>query len=106
MAPPALRSLGYEGRYLVVGFASGDIPDLPANQVLLRNRSVVGVEWRGAILADPGGLAPVLASVLGRMAEGRTSAPVPQRHDFAGLIGALGSAGPPSGLIRTVVSPG
>lgn len=106
LAQPALRSLRYRGRYLVVGFASGDIPSLPANQVLLRNRSVVGVEWRGAILEEPAGLARVLAGVLARMAEGRTSSPVPQRYDFQGLIDALARSGPSSGLIRTVVRPG
>ncbi len=41
----ALRALREGGRLLVIGFASGTIPDLPANQVLLRNRSVLGVDW-------------------------------------------------------------
>ncbi len=45
LAEAALRSLGENGQYLVVGFASGRIPQLPANQVLLRNRRVVGVDW-------------------------------------------------------------
>ena len=34
-AEPAVRSLGWEGRYLVVGFAAGEIPKLPLNLVLL-----------------------------------------------------------------------
>ena len=41
-----LRALGDEGTYLVIGFVGG-IPQLPANQILLRNRRVVGVEWGG-----------------------------------------------------------
>lgn len=44
-AEPALRALGWMGRYLVIGFAGGAIPALPANQVLLNNRTVVGVDW-------------------------------------------------------------
>ena len=36
-----------DGQFLVIGFASGDIPKLPANQVLLRNRRVTGVDWGG-----------------------------------------------------------
>src|SRR3954453_314916 len=44
-AEPALRSLGWMGRSLVIGFAGGDIPRLPINQVLLNNRSLVGVDW-------------------------------------------------------------
>ncbi len=44
-AEQSLRALGDGGRYLVIGFASGTIPSLPANQVLLRNRTVLGVDW-------------------------------------------------------------
>lgn len=47
IAEPALRCLDDDGQYLVVGFAAGEIPRLPANQVLLRNRRVVGVDWGG-----------------------------------------------------------
>ena len=45
LAEPALRALRYGGRFVVIGFAGGEIPRLPLNQVLLRNRSVVGVDW-------------------------------------------------------------
>ncbi len=45
LAGPSLRALGDRGRYLVIGFASGDIPAVPLNQVLLRNRSVIGIDW-------------------------------------------------------------
>jgi len=45
LSEEALRSLREGGRLLVVGFAGGGIPRLPANQVLLRNRAVVGVDW-------------------------------------------------------------
>jgi NADPH2:quinone reductase len=44
-AEPSLRALGDGGRYLVIGFASGAIPQIPLNQVLLRNRSVLGIDW-------------------------------------------------------------
>ena len=40
-----LRALREDGQFLVIGFASGEIPKLPANQVLLRNRRVTGVDW-------------------------------------------------------------
>ena len=45
LAEPSLRALGDGGRYLVIGFASGTIPSVPLNQVLLRNRSVLGIDW-------------------------------------------------------------
>lgn len=53
LAEPALRSLRVGGRYLVIGFASGDIPKLPANQVLLNNRTVVGVDWGAWTMQQP-----------------------------------------------------
>jgi NADPH2:quinone reductase len=44
-AMQALRSLAWHGRYLVVGFASGDIPSFPANIALLKEASIIGVWW-------------------------------------------------------------
>ncbi len=46
---PAFRSIAWEGRHLVVGFAAGEIPKLPLNLTLLKSASVVGVFW-GAFL--------------------------------------------------------
>jgi NADPH:quinone reductase len=45
LAEPALRSMAWGGRYLVVGFAGGDIPRIPLNLPLLKGCSVVGVFW-------------------------------------------------------------
>ena len=42
---PALRAIAWEGRYLVVGFAAGDIPKIPLNLVLLKGCQIVGVFW-------------------------------------------------------------
>ncbi len=45
LAEQAFRSLAWHGRYLVVGFASGEIPNFPANIALLKEASVIGVWW-------------------------------------------------------------
>lgn len=45
LATQALRSLAWHGRYLVIGFASGEIPSFPANLALLKEASIVGVWW-------------------------------------------------------------
>lgn len=45
LAEPALRSTGWGGRYLVVGFASGEIPRIPLNLPLLKGSAVMGVFW-------------------------------------------------------------
>ena len=44
-AEVALRGTGWDGRYLVIGFAAGEIPKLPLNLALLNSRSILGVYW-------------------------------------------------------------
>jgi NADPH2:quinone reductase len=44
-AEPAVRSMAWKGRYLVIGFASGPIPQIPLNLALLKGCSLVGVFW-------------------------------------------------------------
>ncbi len=70
LSEAALRSLGNHGRLMVVGFASGTIPQLPANQILLRNRSVLGVDWGAWAMSDPDGNAVVLDEVLAAIDDG------------------------------------
>jgi NADPH:quinone reductase len=105
LAELALRSLGPRGRYLVVGFASGDIPKLPANQILLRNRSVVGVEWATWITAHPEHLARTLEIVLNRLARGVLHPPKPALVALDELPEILWRSPPGAGLVRTVVVP-
>lgn len=52
-AEPALRGMGWEGRYLVVGFADGEIPRIPLNLTLLKGCAIVGVFWGSFIARDP-----------------------------------------------------
>jgi len=61
----ALRTLGWEGRLLIVGFTSGDIPQIPANRLLLKRASAIGVYWNhdrdGAMLARVSGKLAAMA---------------------------------------------
>jgi NADPH2:quinone reductase len=52
-AEPALRATAWNGRYLVIGFAAGDIPRLPLNLPLLRGCSIVGVFWGSFVARQP-----------------------------------------------------
>jgi len=52
-AEPAFRSIAWRGRYLVVGFASGPIPALPMNLMLLKGASIVGVFWGDFAKREP-----------------------------------------------------
>ena len=70
-AEPAFRSIGWGGRYLVVGFAAGDIPTLPLNLPLLKGASIVGVFWGEFARRDPRGNARNLGQMIEWIKEGR-----------------------------------
>ncbi len=53
LAEPVFRSIGWRGRYLVVGFAQGGIPSLPLNLALLKGASIVGVFWGDFVRREP-----------------------------------------------------
>ena len=53
---PALRSLAWRGRLLVVGFAAGEIPKIPLNLALLKGCSIVGVFWGDFLRREPDAL--------------------------------------------------
>ena len=82
-AAPALRSLAAGGRYLVIGFAGGDIPSLPLNQVLLSNRSVIGVDWGAWSFREPLANRALIREVFELIAAGRLQPPVPATHPLA-----------------------
>lgn len=50
---PALRNMAWNGRFLIVGFAAGEIPKIPANLTLLKGCSVVGVFWGAFTAKEP-----------------------------------------------------
>lgn len=50
---PAMRSLAWGGRLLVVGFAAGEIPSIAINHLLLKERSLVGVYWGDSVKHNP-----------------------------------------------------
>lgn len=69
-AEPALRSIAWEGRYLVVGFPAG-IPKLPLNLTLLKSCDVCGVFWGAFAARDPKGNAAHVSELFRLWGEGR-----------------------------------
>ncbi len=70
-AEPAVRSLALLGRYLVVGFASGEIPKIALNLLLLKQASLVGVFWGAYARARPEENARAFAQLFDWYAQGR-----------------------------------
>ena len=71
-AEPALRSIAWEGRYLVVGFPAG-IPKLPLNLTLLKSCDVCGVFWGAFAMRDPAANAAHVAELFDLWDAGRIS---------------------------------
>jgi len=71
LSEPALRSMAWEGRFLVIGFAAGDIPRIPLNLPLLKGCSVVGVFWGAFTGKEPERHQANVAELLGWLAEGK-----------------------------------
>jgi NADPH:quinone reductase len=88
LAEPALRALGDFGRYLVIGFVGG-IPRLATNQVLLRNRALVGVEWGGWAIHHPDESAVLIGRILDLIAEGRLQPTAPTEFALDQAPGVL-----------------
>ena len=88
-AEPAVRSLGWEGRYLVIGFAAGEIPKLPLNLVLLKSCDIRGVLWGTWTRREPLAQRAVMADVVRWCAEGKLSAHVHAVYPLAETATAL-----------------
>jgi len=79
----ALRSLAWRGRLLVIGFAGGEIPQIPANLLLLRELSAVGVYWGEFAKRDPAGNGRLLRQLFAWLAEGRLRPLVSRQFSLA-----------------------
>lgn len=69
-AEPAIRSLAWGGRFLVIGFPAG-IPRIPLNLMLLKGTQVVGVFWGASVFRDPKGHAKNLSELLALYESGK-----------------------------------
>jgi NADPH2:quinone reductase len=88
-AEPAMRSLAWRGRYLVIGFAGGEIPRLPLNLALLSERSIVGVYWGAWSAREPESNRANLARVLDWIMQGKAKPLVSRTFPLARAADAL-----------------
>lgn len=85
----ALRSIAWQGRFLVVGFAAGDIPKLPLNLVLLKGCDVLGVFWGSFIERDLAGHRANTAQIMQWCLEGKVSSHIHAVYPLADAATAL-----------------
>ena len=85
----ALRCLAWEGRILVIGFASGRIPEIPANRLLLKSAQAIGVYWGAYRQHDPAVIVESFATLMRWYAEGRLEPHVSHKFDIADVGQAM-----------------
>jgi NADPH2:quinone reductase len=88
-AEAALRSIAWAGRFLVIGFAAGEIPKIPLNLALLKGCDIVGVFWGAFTERDPKGHQANMADLVRYAAEGKISAHVHGTYPLAQTADAL-----------------
>jgi NADPH2:quinone reductase len=86
---PALRAIAWEGRFLVVGFAAGDIPKIPLNLALLKGCEIVGVFWGQFVMRTPERNRAHAERVFQAIAEGKLAPHVDAVFPFARAAEAL-----------------
>jgi NADPH2:quinone reductase len=86
---PALRSMAWRGRYLVIGFTAGEIPKPPLNLALLKGCSIVGVFYGGFAQAEPQRYEAFMQELVGWLAEGRIRPAITARFPLERGIEAL-----------------
>ncbi|TDR87966.1 NADPH:quinone oxidoreductase family protein [Enterovirga rhinocerotis] len=105
-AEPALRSIGWRGRYLVIGFPAG-IPRVPLNLALLKGCEIVGVFWGGFVEREPEGHADSLADLFRLYEAGKIRPEISERYPLekAGdAIAALAARKAKGKIVVTVSS--
>jgi len=105
LAEPALRSMAWKGRYLVIGFAGGDIPRIPLNLPLLKGCSIVGVFWGSFAQRERDVQRENVAELWQMFETGRLSPVVGETHALADYAAAFESLGGRRARGKVVVLP-
>ncbi len=93
LAEPVFRSIGWRGRYLVIGFAQGGIPAVPWNLALLKGASVVGVFWGEFARREPAQNARALSELAAWYAQGKIKPVIDRALPMADLPQAFARMG-------------
>lgn len=104
-AEPALRSMAWNGRFLVVGFPAG-IPKIPLNLPLLKGCQIVGVFWGASVFRDPAGHASNMKDLFDLYGKGQIKPRISQRFDLPQAAQALTLLGDRTVLGKVVVTMG
>ncbi|NCW18807.1 MAG: NADPH:quinone oxidoreductase family protein, partial [Betaproteobacteria bacterium] len=105
LAEPAFRSMAWRGRFLVIGFALGQIPSLPLNLALLKGASIVGVFWGAYVAREPSGFQDDMAQLLSWVREGKLKPRISARYSLDDAPKAIRALMDRSAIGKLVVLP-
>ncbi|HEX5378660.1 MAG TPA: NADPH:quinone oxidoreductase family protein [Phenylobacterium sp.] len=103
-AEPALRSIAWEGRYLVIGFAAGDIPKIPLNLALLKGCDIVGVFWGNWTARNPGLFQKSIEELIEMYGQGKIKPYVSERFPLEKGADAIAHLGSRKAMGKVVVT--
>lgn len=106
MFDASLRAINFEGRIVVIGFACGTIPQIPANLLLVKNISVLGLYWGAYSWKRPEILAGSMQQLLTWLAEGAIAPHIGGRYPLAEAGAALKSLADRKAVGKVVVTVG
>jgi len=86
---PALRAIAWKGRYLVVGFAAGEIPKIPLNLILLKGCQIVGVFWGAFFKNEPQQNIENFKTIVQWFAEGKLTAKIHGEYPLEKIVEAM-----------------
>ena len=102
----ALRNCAWRGRHLVIGFANGEIPRVPANLTLLKGCSLIGVFWGRYVKTEPAAWASDLQTLFKWLREGRLRPHVAERYPLERGAEALSALLARRAFGKLVITPG
>ena len=88
-AEPAIRAMAWNGRFLVIGFAAGQIPKIPLNLTLLKSCDIRGVFWGESLKREPDANRENMAQVLSWLADGSLKLHIGATYPMARIVDAL-----------------
>jgi NADPH:quinone reductase len=86
---PAIRAMAWNGRFLVIGFAAGQIPKIPLNLTLLKSCDIRGVFWGESLKREPDANRENMAQVLSWLADGTLKLHIGATYPMAKIVDAL-----------------
>lgn len=101
----SLRCIAWSGRLLVIGFASGRIPEIRANRVLLKNVAIVGLHWGAYATHEPSRVPEVFEALFRLFESGQVRPEIFERYPLEELPAALEALGSRRSYGKLVVTP-